>query len=79
MNPKIEQQIQLLERQLHSPDVRADPDKLKALLHDDFNEIGRSSQVYHKADIISHVVDGIHFPTIESQNFQFKQLSQTVV
>ncbi len=79
MNPKIEQQIQLLERQLHSADVRADSDKLNTLLHDDFKEIGCSGRVYTKSDILSQLADRKSSHEIVSENFQFSSLSETII
>jgi hypothetical protein len=38
--------LEVLERALHAPAVRADPERLDALLDEDFSEIGSSGQCY---------------------------------
>jgi len=38
--------LEVLERALHAPAVRADPERLDALLDKDFSEIGSSGQCY---------------------------------
>ncbi|MGP0940844.1 DUF4440 domain-containing protein, partial [Serratia sp. CY74664] len=40
--------IQALEVELHQPTTRCDPKRVAALLHEDFEEIGRSGLRYDK-------------------------------
>jgi hypothetical protein len=46
------QHIRSRETALHAPDVRRMRDRLDALLHDDFVELGRSGRTYTKSDIL---------------------------
>ena len=46
-------QLQALEVELHQPEVRGDAARLDALLHDDFQEFGRSGTAYAKSDIVA--------------------------
>ncbi len=45
-----------LELQLHQPEVRQDAKRLSRLLDQEFYEIGRSGQVYHKEEVIKALV-----------------------
>ncbi|MEZ4635626.1 MAG: nuclear transport factor 2 family protein [Caldilineaceae bacterium] len=66
-----------LEIELHQPATRADRQKLDALLHEDFEEIGRSGALYTKQDILAQlpVEDP---PTIWVQDFVVTELGPNV-
>lgn len=46
-------QIQALEVELHQPTTRCDPKHVAALLHEDFEEIGRSGLRYDKCQTVA--------------------------
>jgi hypothetical protein len=59
-----------LEVSLHHSAVRCYAVQLKALLHPDFAEIGRSGHSYNKAQMIEHLAKQSHDQhTVWSQNF----------
>ena len=47
------QELQRLEEELLRPEVRRSPEKMAALLADDFLEFGRSGRIYDKANILA--------------------------
>jgi len=42
-----------LEKELHDPAVRKSKKRLGELLHESFVEIGRSGEIYNRADILA--------------------------
>jgi len=50
-------ELQSLEVELHSPAARKSRDRLNALLHADYLELGRSGRRYTKANVLP---DGAH-------------------
>ncbi|HSI58280.1 MAG TPA: DUF4440 domain-containing protein [Ideonella sp.] len=64
-----------LEQALHQPAVRGDGARLDALLHPDFQEIGRSGRRYAKADIRALLIAEQDAPVIWSQDFVLKPLA----
>jgi hypothetical protein len=79
MSEEIYHHLCSLEKQIHSPKVRTDLDKLKELLHDEFKEIGRSGKVYNKSDVFNQLAEQKNSPEIISEEFQFRALSDTIV
>ncbi|MCW8870379.1 MAG: nuclear transport factor 2 family protein [Proteobacteria bacterium] len=78
MSEEIYHHLCSLEKQIHSPKVRTDLDKLKELLHDEFKEIGRSGKVYNKSDVLNQLADQKKSPEIISEEFHFKSLSDLI-
>lgn len=54
-----------LEHQLLDPQVRADVDRVRGLLHEDFEEVGASGRHWHKEAILDVLADhpGVGFET----------------
>lgn len=54
-----------LEHQLLDPEVRADIDRVRSLLHDEFEEVGASGRHWHKDAILDVLADhpGVGFET----------------
>jgi hypothetical protein len=50
------QHLQALETQLHDPQVRSDAGRLRALLHEDFLDFGRSGGVHDRAATVDSLV-----------------------
>lgn len=53
MTEELVQQFRRLEEELLAPEVRASPDRVGALLADDFVEFGRSGACYDKAAVMA--------------------------
>jgi hypothetical protein len=72
--------LRTLEERLHDPKVRGSAFLTSALLDEDFTEFGSSGQVYGRADIIAALVAeaGQAAPSVRSENYQLKRLSETV-
>jgi hypothetical protein len=49
----VEEELKRLEEELLRPEVRRSPEKMAALLADDFVEFGKSGRIYGKADILA--------------------------
>jgi len=79
MNEALCNHIMVLERQLHSSEVRVNSAKLEGLLHDAFKEIGRSGQVYDKSDVLDKLSVTEDYFEIISEKFQFMTLSDTII
>jgi hypothetical protein len=72
--------LKALEQRLLDPAVRADPQKVGALLDDDFEEIGRSGTLFRRADLLEalRAAPGFDGPrTI--RDFAVRPLSDTLV
>jgi hypothetical protein len=68
-----------LETSLHRRAVRNSPEKVAALLADDFMEVGLSGQIHDKLETIRLLrMDNDNGP-VEVKNFIMRQLSPTVV
>jgi hypothetical protein len=76
--PTVQAQLQHLEEQLLQAEVRASPERLSALLADEFVEFGSSGQVFDKKQIIELLRE--EAPTKRSlSKFESTMLSDTVV
>lgn len=72
--------LRTLEECLHDPKVRGSAFLTGELLDEDFTEFGSSGQAYGRADIIAALVAeaGQAPPSVRSENYQLKRLSETV-
>ncbi|OKL53812.1 hypothetical protein BSZ39_07545 [Bowdeniella nasicola] len=69
-----------LERELQRPDVRADAQRLLALLAEDFIEIGASGKRWDRASILDMLEREAAAPvTIEIENLEGRALSRDIV
>lgn len=66
---KLFSQIQTLEVELHQPSVRRDPQRVAALLHEDFEEIGRSGLRYDKRQTVAALEMETEHPQIVGRRF----------
>ena len=64
-----------LERELHTPKVRANRWRLGELLHPQFGEIGRSGISYTRDDIINKLPAETQPANVHAQNFVVSELS----
>ena len=71
-------QLQALEVELHLAEVRGDAARLDALLHDDFQEFGRSGTAYSKSDIVSQVLNATQHAHVVADNFIVRSLAVDV-
>jgi hypothetical protein len=63
-----------LERQLHSPEVRADPHALGQLLHPGFREFARSGEIYTREQVLGEFSDSPPDYIIWSQDFALEEI-----
>jgi hypothetical protein len=59
-----------LEIALHQPEVRSDPERLGALLHPQFREVGRSGAEYTRAAVLQEFEAAVQAYRVWSQDFQ---------
>ena len=73
----ISAHLTYLERSLHDPAIRADPEAVSALLCDDFREFGASGRVWTKAETVAELA--VEAPgLITSEEYACQQLSPTL-
>ncbi|VAW37434.1 hypothetical protein MNBD_CHLOROFLEXI01-3354 [hydrothermal vent metagenome] len=72
------QHLRALEIALHQPDVRSDAERLGALLHDSFVEIGRSGQIHSREDILRDLPTEKPSSTVWSQDFSVAEIGDGV-
>ncbi len=72
-------QIQVLEVELHQPTTRCDPQRVAALLHEDFEEIGRSGLRYDKCQTVAALEMEADYPQIFAEGFMLAKISEGVV
>jgi len=68
-------ELEALERALHAPPVRADRERLAALLDEDFSEIGSSGQCYGRAAALAEIPLERTQVLIESEQFAVRLLA----
>ncbi len=71
-----------LERALHDPAVRRDRDRLRALLHPQFEEVGRSGRRYVLKEVLARLpleTDTAHDELIEARDFGIRVLGPDCV
>ncbi|CAI2432591.1 DUF4440 domain-containing protein [Serratia liquefaciens] len=71
--------IQSLETMLHQPLLRNDSVTVEKLLHDDFEEIGRSGQRYNKGHTIAALQEETGQVPIYAENFKLSTIAEGVV
>lgn len=72
-------QIQALEVELHQPTTCCDPKRVAALLHEDFEEIGRSGLRYDKRQTVAALEMETDYPQIVAEAFKLAQISEGAV
>ena len=71
-------ELEALERALHAPPVRADRERLAALLDEDFSEIGSSGQCYGRAAALAEISLERTQVLIESEQFAVRLLADVL-
>jgi len=69
--------IHELEIELSKPQTRSNPQRLSALLHDEFKEIGASGRTYKKADVLRESPSNNNL--YQLSDFSFKTLSSDCI
>ncbi|MFW7224862.1 MULTISPECIES: DUF4440 domain-containing protein [unclassified Serratia (in: enterobacteria)] len=72
-------QIQALEVELHQPTTCCAPKRVAALLHEDFEEIGRSGLRYDKRQTVAALEMETDYPPIFAEAFKLAQISEGAV
>lgn len=70
--------LRRLEVELHHPGVRSSPERLEALLHPDFQEVGRSGTQYDRRTVIDYLSHSTAQPNVASEDFALSRLAQGV-
>lgn len=63
-----------LESELHLPAVRANPERINALLHADFEEVGRSGRYWSRAAIIEMLLSESSPVEVVANNYAATEL-----
>jgi hypothetical protein len=73
----LEQQrlLQALEVELHQGSTRANRERMRALLHADFFEFGRSGTLWTRQATLDEFADGRNAPRIHTDGFEWRELS----
>lgn len=69
-------QLRDLEVALHRIEVRRDTTRMQRLLHESFEEIGRSGRRYSRDEILTEFAGGKTLPVIASHDFRLVRLGE---
>ena len=75
---KVYERIEQLERELSSPHVRSDASRIRALLTDDFEEVGTSGKPHSRKDVLD-TIGGSGDAAYDLSDFSFVRLSASSV
>lgn len=67
--PGLLAELTALERELHHPGVRCSAERLEALLHPAFHEVGRSGRRYDRATCLRFLLQAESSPAIQSEHY----------
>jgi len=70
--------LQELEVELHHPGTRCSRARLDALLHPDFDEVGRSGRTYDRKTVLDFLASQGEHPRVESDGFRLVLLAPGV-
>ncbi|WP_442996137.1 MULTISPECIES: nuclear transport factor 2 family protein [unclassified Serratia (in: enterobacteria)] len=70
--------IPTLEMQLHQPATRNNSKLVSELLHDDFEEIGRSGRHYDKRQTVAALEQETGRPVIHAEDFKLVMMTEAV-
>jgi hypothetical protein len=71
-------QLRALEVELHRPEARGDASRLDALIHEEFQEFGRSGAAYSKADIVALLLSAEQHAHVIADRFVVRRLAAEV-
>jgi len=74
------QTLKQLEVELHQSATRRNASRMQELLHDEFEEFGRSGRRYTRREVLNEFVsaDAV-LPAVHAEDFEFKRLAECVV
>jgi hypothetical protein len=70
--------LRAFEEELHRPEVRRDSSRLRALLHADFEEIGRSGRRYTRDDMLRELPSGNDVGVLRADNYAVSTIGDGV-
>ena len=70
--------LRALEESLHQGETRRDPVRLEALLHPEFEEIGRSGRRFSRREILAELAPTDPFPAVVSSDYALTALGDDV-
>lgn len=71
------EELAALEAELHHPGVRCSRERLEALLHPDFHEVGRSGTPYTRETVIRHLLQADP-PDVLAEGYRLQPLAPGV-
>jgi len=71
-------QLRALEVELHQPAARGDAGRLDQLIHEEFQEFGRSGMVYSKADVVALLLSAEQHAHVMADTFRVRRLAADV-
>jgi hypothetical protein len=77
MHPDLETTLIILERSLHDPAIRTNPEQAGRLLSADFREFGASGRIWSRAAALELLATEPPYP-ITARNFNLQPLSSTL-
>jgi hypothetical protein len=71
-------ELKTLELELHKTETRRSRERMEALLHPEFAEIGRSGKMYSRAEILNEFGADKVLPAIQARNFDLALLAERI-
>ncbi len=68
-------ELRALESELHHDGALCPPDRLEALLHPDFHEVGRSGRRYNRETVIAFLASKPALPPAKSSEYALQHLA----
>ncbi|MFA5985289.1 MAG: DUF4440 domain-containing protein [Methylococcaceae bacterium] len=69
-------ELQALEAELHHPGLICTRERLEALLHADFHEVGRSGRQYTRATVISYLIAQAEPPQVTTSAYVAQNMAE---
>lgn len=70
--------LRALETELHHPGSPSTPERLQALLHPQFHEVGRSGLAYDRSTVTAYLAQRATPPSVQSCDFTISRLAPDV-
>ncbi|MEW5838895.1 MAG: DUF4440 domain-containing protein [Pseudomonadota bacterium] len=71
--------LQSLEAELHHPGKACSRNRLEALLHPEFHEVGRSGRIYSRETVLAYLAARSLIPDVFSSDYKLHQIASGVV
>ena len=74
--PELLETLSRLEIELHRSETRRDVQRMCELLHEDFEEFGRSGRRYSRSEVLAEFSAGQTLPQIDARDFDVHRLGE---